>query len=186
MTWGKWVGVALLGVGIVLIGFSLLFSGNPEEDMPPGWEPLNAALQTFMDEQQARQAALATLEERTGDDGASDRSVDDGASGRNEANAAPQNSDVARNNDSDLGDAHVAAVPADAPHDNSDHIGKININTATAEMLQELPGIGAARAELIIQYRKDKGTFNKVADLLEIRGIGEKMLAKITPLVVVE
>jgi competence protein ComEA len=55
---------------------------------------------------------------------------------------------------------------------------KISINRATSEELQEIPGIGATRAEAIIQYREEKGPFKKIEDLLEISGIGEKTLEK--------
>ncbi|CAG7634824.1 ComEA family DNA-binding protein [Paenibacillus allorhizosphaerae] len=62
--------------------------------------------------------------------------------------------------------------------------GKINLNTATAEQLDELPGIGPSRAQAIIAIRqKLGGKFTSVEQLLEVKGIGEKMLSKIAPLV---
>jgi comEA protein len=54
----------------------------------------------------------------------------------------------------------------------------ININTANSEELQQVPGIGPATAEKILQMRKSYGTFKSVDDLLAIKGIGKKRLEK--------
>ena len=54
----------------------------------------------------------------------------------------------------------------------------INLNTANAEQLQEVPGIGPATAEKILQMRKSYGQFKSVDDLRAIRGIGPKRLEK--------
>src|SRR5262249_41550302 len=54
----------------------------------------------------------------------------------------------------------------------------ININAANSEQLQEVPGIGPATAEKILQMRKSYGPFKSVDDLLAIRGIGPKRLEK--------
>jgi competence ComEA-like helix-hairpin-helix protein len=54
----------------------------------------------------------------------------------------------------------------------------ININAATSEELQEVPGIGPATADKILQMRKSYGAFKSVNDLLSIRGIGPKRLEK--------
>lgn len=59
----------------------------------------------------------------------------------------------------------------------------LNINTATNQQLQELPGIGPAYARRIIQWREENGNFTTKDQLLEIKGIGEKRLARIKPLV---
>lgn len=55
----------------------------------------------------------------------------------------------------------------------------VNINTATAEELQTLPGIGQARAAAIVAYREEHGPFVYVEDLLGVSGIGEGILANI-------
>lgn len=52
----------------------------------------------------------------------------------------------------------------------------ININTASFEELQELPGVGPAYAERIIEWREEHGPFTEKEQLLEIRGIGERRL----------
>lgn len=50
---------------------------------------------------------------------------------------------------------------------------RIDINQATAEELQRLPGIGTALAEAIVQYRQEHGAFTTVEDLMQVKGIGE-------------
>lgn len=62
---------------------------------------------------------------------------------------------------------------------------KINLNTADAEQLQTLPGIGPSRAEAIIAYRQQHGRFTSVDQLLEVKGIGEKILAGLEDYVIV-
>jgi competence protein ComEA len=54
----------------------------------------------------------------------------------------------------------------------------VNINTATSEELQQVPGIGPATARKILQMRKSYGLFKSVDDLLAIRGPGQKRLDK--------
>lgn len=54
----------------------------------------------------------------------------------------------------------------------------VNINAANSEQLQQVPGIGPATAEKILQMRKSYGPFKSVDDLLAIRGLGAKRLEK--------
>jgi len=54
----------------------------------------------------------------------------------------------------------------------------INLNAATSKELQQVPGIGPATADKILQMRKSYGPFKSVDDLLAIRGIGKKRLDK--------
>ncbi len=56
---------------------------------------------------------------------------------------------------------------------------KLDINRASAEeIVAKLDGIGHKKAQAIIQYRQQQGAFRKVDDLLAVKGIGEKTLAK--------
>ncbi|HET8921376.1 MAG TPA: helix-hairpin-helix domain-containing protein [Candidatus Acidoferrum sp.] len=54
----------------------------------------------------------------------------------------------------------------------------VNINTASSEQLQTVPGIGPVTAEKILKMRKSYGAFKSVDDLLAIRGLGPKRLDK--------
>src|SRR5467141_3095817 len=54
----------------------------------------------------------------------------------------------------------------------------VDLNTATSQELQQVPGIGPATAEKILQMRKSYGAFKSVDDLLAIRGLGPKRLEK--------
>ncbi len=57
--------------------------------------------------------------------------------------------------------------------------GRVNINTAGAEELMTLSGIGEAKAAAIIQYREEKGRFESIEELMEISGIKEGVFEKI-------
>lgn len=52
--------------------------------------------------------------------------------------------------------------------------GKVNLNTATLQELQTLPGVGETRAQAILAYREKHGPFSKPEDLKKVTGIGEK------------
>ncbi|MFX3616026.1 MAG: helix-hairpin-helix domain-containing protein [Sporolactobacillus sp.] len=57
----------------------------------------------------------------------------------------------------------------------------VNINTADETGLQELPGIGPAKAQAILQYREQHGEFKTVDELTNVSGIGDKSLEKMKP-----
>lgn len=61
--------------------------------------------------------------------------------------------------------------------------GPVDLNTATAEQLDTLPGVGPATAQAIISYREQHGGFKRVADLQDVRGIGDARYAQLEPLV---
>ena len=61
--------------------------------------------------------------------------------------------------------------------------GLININTADADTLSGLPGIGPAKAAAIIQYRETNGPFANVEALTNVKGIGDKLVAALRDLV---
>ncbi len=56
---------------------------------------------------------------------------------------------------------------------------RINVNTATLEQLMTLPGIGESKAAAIISHRQTEGPFTTIEELINVKGIGNKLLAKL-------
>ena len=61
----------------------------------------------------------------------------------------------------------------------------VNLNSASAAQLQTLPGVGASAAQRIVDYRQKNGSFKKVEELMNVKGIGEKSFLKLKPLITV-
>jgi len=74
---------------------------------------------------------------------------------------------------------------AAAPAKKTPPASPVDVNSATAEQLAQIPGIGPGTARSIIQFREKSGPFQRVEDLLAIRGITERKLALIKPYVTV-
>ncbi|MEY2568029.1 MAG: competence protein ComEA [Actinomycetota bacterium] len=62
-------------------------------------------------------------------------------------------------------------------------MGPVDLNTATADQLDTLPGVGPATAQAILQYRSEHGRFRSVDDLLDVPGIGDAKLEHLRALV---
>jgi competence protein ComEA len=78
----------------------------------------------------------------------------------------------------------VAPSAAAAPGGSPSSIGTmVNINSAGAEELETLPGVGPVTAAAILQWRADHGAFSAVEELLEVSGIGDATLAEMAPYV---
>lgn len=74
----------------------------------------------------------------------------------------------------------VAAAPA------AKAASKVNLNRASADELQVLPGIGPVLAQRMVDWRKAHGRYRTVDDLQEVKGIGKKRLEQLRPLVTVK
>ena len=67
---------------------------------------------------------------------------------------------------------------SNSPSNNNSSSNLININTATKEDLDTLPGIGPATAQKIIDYRQEHGNFSSIEDIKNVKGIGEAKFSK--------
>jgi competence protein ComEA len=71
-------------------------------------------------------------------------------------------------------------------HVTAGEIEKININTATADELMQLNGVGPKYAAEIIAYRETFGPFKMPEDLMQVKGIGQKTFEKNREIIIVE
>ena len=81
--------------------------------------------------------------------------------------------------------ASLAAAPAHAgkasPATAPEVSGVINVNSATAEQIAFLPRVGIKLAERVVEYRKTNGPFKKIEDLMEVKGVGERLFVALKP-----
>lgn len=68
--------------------------------------------------------------------------------------------------------ASASAAPA------KELTGKVNVNSASAEQLAAVPGVGPKLAARIVEHRQKSGAFKSLEELLSVKGIGEKSFAK--------
>ncbi|MFL6194191.1 MAG: ComEA family DNA-binding protein [Thermoanaerobaculia bacterium] len=75
----------------------------------------------------------------------------------------------------------LTALPALAAEAKEGGGKKVNINSADASQLANLPRVGPSVAGRIIEYRKQNGPFKKLEDLMLVQGIGEKTFQMLKP-----
>jgi competence protein ComEA len=92
------------------------------------------------------------------------------------AEAAPAGTEVASPAEADAGTSSPGVAPD----------GKVILNLATEEDLRRLPGVGRGKAKAILALRGQMKKFTRVEDLLKVKGIGKRALARMKPLVRVD
>lgn len=75
----------------------------------------------------------------------------------------------------------AGAAENGAPASQAHKGATVNINTATAEQIALLPRVGLKVAQRVVEYRKANGTFKRVEDLMEVKGLGEKQFLALKP-----
>jgi competence protein ComEA len=189
--WKQGVAIAAAVIGSIII----LWSGKSEQP-PSGWEPMQLGTETPTKEQDPSAVQSAVLGQGeakvTVDDNA--KKAADGADSKETEQAKPVVEEAGSNrtsNEPEVASSTAAAPAAEAGQENIQTAqpvqdidnGKIDVNTAPASKLTELPGIGEKKAQAIIDYRNAHGPFTKVSDLTKVKGIGMKMLEKMAPYV---
>lgn len=77
-------------------------------------------------------------------------------------------------------------ITVSEPVVNDEKIQLVNINTADAQTLMTLPGIGETRAAAIIEYRQQEGEFETIEDIMNVKGIKTGIFSKINKLICVK
>ncbi|MEK0312927.1 ComEA family DNA-binding protein [Cohnella sp. 56] len=161
---------------------------KPADGEVPGWQPVNQPLAAAVAAVAAPAAAEAgvsvTVPAAAGADKAPAGSANPAASDEAapKADSPPPVPPAAAAGQAQAPSAAAAPSSAAAPGVQAAS-GLLDINTATAAELDELPGIGAAKAAAIIAYREAHGRFGSAEELKRVKGIGDKLLDKLRPLV---
>lgn len=187
---GKGAG-ALALAGIAVLGYVFLQPTGLADI--PGWEPVNAQLAEALGE--------ASGSAKPSETGAALQAKPDSSSVSGQAlgaasstgSAAAEGAPAGQTSSGGLGANGNAGAPASASGASpgvqppspaadvgaslvADASGKLNLNTATADQLDALKGIGPSKAQAIVAYREQKGPFHSIDDLLNVKGIGPKLL----------
>jgi len=76
---------------------------------------------------------------------------------------------------------HPRTAKSPSKTEGGEHGRTVNVNTATAEDLERLPGIGPVLARRIIAHRDQQGLFRRLDDLLQVQGVGRRLLRRLEP-----
>lgn len=152
----KWIAPVCFCAGFGILLYLLV---APEESGIPGWQPANGALH-------------ATLS-------------NEGAPAANPL-PSPMSSPESRSPGiATEPDQRPASASEQSPGTTASPSALLDLNTATADELHHLPGIGPAKAQAIIAYRESRSGFQAVEELLQVKGIGPKIYEQIAPLVTI-
>lgn len=166
----RMIGTSLISA-VIGAGLMLLAVGDKAPSGLEGWVPVNTQVAQALEAKEGSKSASTEVKKASTEE----IKVEQGNKlTDNSVNRPPAESPERINskNDSGASSSNQEAPQAD---------GKININTAGLAELQNIPGIGAKKAEAILEYRDKHGAFKNVSDLTQIKGIGPKVLEKMKP-----
>jgi competence protein ComEA len=202
----KWM-IALVAAAVAAsgwLGYSVWKHNTGIEEAATGWHSANEEMRQLLDQQSMDKNTAAPYagSNDTAESSVKANSSMDKPSGKQSAPADKPSSTVNRpalsanihstdsTQSNSVNDAHTSVPSTTAVSDNTeskrDETGKIHLNKATEAQLTAIPGIGASKAKAIILYRKQIGRFQTMEQLLDVKGIGDKLLEKMKPYLVID
>ena len=171
----------LLFFGVTLLGIILLASAlwQPASTEPPGWVAVNNQVEKVLTGQENAKESLTEAAEKKKEN-STIKETNKAASSEQSADGAAKAS-MEQASTEQLEESSAAGKLPLAAAGN-----KLDINQATAEQLDALPGIGAVKAQTIVSDREKNGLFHSVDDLLRVKGIGPKLLSKMKASIVAQ
>lgn len=155
----------LLIMGLLVAAVALVCTAlyRPERDGQPGWVAANEQVENALGlaEQPENNSAPADVLEQP-------ESTKTTVSTSEKAAESVKNEDTTSSKDT------------------ADSTGKVDVNHATVEQLDALPGIGASKAKAIVADREQNGLYHRADDLLRVKGIGPKLLEKLKSFIVLQ
>lgn len=149
----------LAAILVAVLAAAFVLALMPPEPDAGGWRIMNGEVRAWL---------------ITGADGEPGERTDGGPAGEGGAGGG-----AARAGETENGAGTADGESGAEAADGTDGPAVVNINRATAEELDALPGIGPAKARAIIEYRETYGPFETLEELMEVKGIGPKTFERL-------
>lgn len=175
--------LSVLGAGLlcIVIAFTIRLAATNEVEQIP----VDQLLQQYWQEQQRQQLTESgqdkLLLQAAGSEAMQAAAAAESAAPSGQSNDASASSSSESSSQAALNQSAATKSDAAAAEQGDDEaaLGKIDINSASIEQLQQLKGIGPSKAKAIVEDREQKGRFKRIEDIKRVKGIGEKLYAGI-------
>jgi competence protein ComEA len=172
----KWLAASMLLLGGTLLGVTMFHSETAPDG--PGWEPVNEAISASLnrlDEAKETEKSAESLSQPT----PSPADAKSGTSAIDKNNSHAESGNPSTDSPSPEVKEENAKFPTSDVASNGPSSGLLDLNRATVAELESLPGIGPSKAKAIVAYREEHKGFASVEQLQEVKGIGDKLYAKL-------